>query len=140
MPSGSAKKGTRCSRISTGCRIPRRPGDLAIRGYSTALSGVIRIKVRSEPISIAAGESRPALRPPLLLFAAVAAAAFAIYAFITPRVSGMGDGSEFTLVLATNGVAHPTGYPLYTRLGHLFATLLHALGAAWPDAANAWTA
>jgi hypothetical protein len=70
----------------------------------------------------------------------VALAAFAIYAFLCPPVSGMGDGSEFTLVLATGGVAHPTGYPLYTLFGHLFCVLLHALGAPWPFAANLWSA
>jgi hypothetical protein len=66
--------------------------------------------------------------------------AWIVYAALCPAVSGPGDGSEFTLVLATNGVAHPTGYPLYTLFGHAFATLAHALGMAWPLAANLWSA
>ncbi len=70
----------------------------------------------------------------------VALLALAVYLPLCPPVSGVGDGSEFTLVLATNGVAHPTGYPLYVLLGHLFCVLLHALGVSWPLAANAWSA
>ena len=70
----------------------------------------------------------------------VAAAAFVAYALLCPAVSGMGDGSEFTLVLATNGVAHPTGYPLYTLFGHAFGALLHSAGVSWPLAANLWSA
>jgi hypothetical protein len=72
--------------------------------------------------------------------ALVALAAFAVYAFLCPPVSGMGDASEFTLVLATGGVAHPTGYPLYTLFGHFFCVLLHALGISWPRAASLWSA
>jgi hypothetical protein len=70
----------------------------------------------------------------------VALAALAVYLPLCPPVSGVGDASEFTLVLATNGVAHPTGYPLYTLFGHLFCVLLHALGVPWALAANAWSA
>jgi len=71
---------------------------------------------------------------------AAAMIAFVVSAALCPPVSGMGDGSEFTLVLATNGVAHPTGYPLYTLFGHGFVSFLHALGVAWPLAANLWSA
>ena len=59
---------------------------------------------------------------------AVALAALALYLLFAPPVSGLGDSSEIALVLATNGVAHPTGYPLYTLLGHCFVALLHMLG------------
>ena len=62
--------------------------------------------------------------------------ALLVYVALCPPVPGMGDSSEFDLVLATNGVAHPTGYPLYTLFGHLFCVVLHALGAPWPLAAN----
>jgi hypothetical protein len=34
-----------------------------------------------------------------------------------------GDGQELTIVAATLGLAHPTGYPLYTWIGHLFTRL-----------------
>ncbi len=72
--------------------------------------------------------------------AIVGLAALATYLVFSPPVSGAGDGSESTLVLATNGVAHPTGYPLYTLLGHFFCVLVHGLGASWAFAANAWSA
>ena len=62
------------------------------------------------------------------------------YLTMTPAASGDKDGSEFTLVLATLGAAHPTGYPLYTLAGHAFVRLAHALGASWPFAANAFSA
>jgi Protein of unknown function (DUF2723) len=66
--------------------------------------------------------------------------AWLAYLAMTPAVSGDKDGSEFTLVLATLGAAHPTGYPLYTIAGHGFVLLAHALGASWPFAANAFSA
>lgn len=82
-----------------------------------------------------AGRDLPRLAPAL-----VGLIAFAVYAWLTPPVAGMGDASELTLVLATNGVAHPTGYPIYVALGHLFASALHALGVGWPLAAALWSA
>jgi hypothetical protein len=84
--------------------------------------------------------SGPARNVPRPWSAAVALVALAVYLAQAPPVSGDKDSAEFTLVLALNGVAHPTGYPLYTLLGHLFVRLAHALGATWPYAANAWTA
>jgi hypothetical protein len=71
---------------------------------------------------------------------ACALLALAVYLAQAPPVSGDKDSSEFTLVLALNGVAHPTGYPLYTLFGHLFVRALHGLGLSWPYAANAWSA
>ncbi len=68
------------------------------------------------------------------------AGALALYLLLAPPAVGDKDAAEFTLVLATRGVAHPTGYPLYTLLGHPFVTLLHACGASWAYAANAWSA
>jgi hypothetical protein len=65
---------------------------------------------------------------------------FAVYLAQCPTVSGDKDSAEFTMVLALQGVSHPTGYPLFTLIGHLVVTLVHALGATWPYAANAWTA
>jgi len=41
---------------------------------------------------------------------------------MTPKL-GWIDCGELTVVCATLGVAHPTGYPLYTLLGRLFALL-----------------
>jgi hypothetical protein len=86
----------------------------------------------------------PVLAPgravPLFWSALPALVALAVYLLQAPPVSGDKDASEFTLVLALNGVAHPTGYPLYTLFGHLFVRALHSLGATWSYAANAWSA
>lgn len=71
---------------------------------------------------------------------AVAVVALVCYLAACPPVPGDKDGPEFTLVLATLGLAHPTGYPLYTLLGHPFVCALHAAGASWAYAANAWSA
>src|SRR5678816_1654196 len=70
----------------------------------------------------------------------VGIAALVVYLLFAPPVSGDKDASEFTLVLATGGVAHPTGYPLYTLIGYVFVHALHAIGASWSYAANAWSA
>ena len=59
---------------------------------------------------------------------------------LLPASPGQGDGAEFTLALAFGGLPHPTGYPLYVLLGHLFVKLLHAMGASFVVAANAWSA
>jgi hypothetical protein len=74
------------------------------------------------------------------LSAGIGVVALLVYLRLAPTVPGPGDSGEFTLVLATNGVPHPTGYPLYTLFGHLFVVTLHALGASWAFAANAWSA
>ena len=51
-------------------------------------------------------------------------AAFALYtATLAPTVLA-GDGGEFQFVLYLLGVAHPTGYPLYTLLGWAWSHLL----------------
>lgn len=59
-----------------------------------------------------------------------AVGAFVIYLVtLSPSVDFI-DSGELSTVVATLGVAHPTGYPLYTILGHLFVTLpLHSI--AW---------
>jgi len=75
-----------------------------------------------------------------LASAAVALVSLAVYVWLTPSATGMGDASEFTLVLATGGVPHPTGYPLYVLLGHPFCVALHALGIGWSRAAALWSA
>jgi hypothetical protein len=71
---------------------------------------------------------------------AVALLTFLVYLALVPPVSGDKDSAEFTIALALLGVAHPTGYPLFTLLGHAWVTALHALGISWEWAANAWTA
>ena len=70
----------------------------------------------------------------------LATALLGCYVLLAPQVSGDKDASEFALVLATGGVLHPTGYPLYTLLGHAFVVLLHRFGAGFVFAANVWAA
>ncbi len=85
----------------------------------------------------------PAGPPPRLAWhysAAAGLAALAITLPLTPDVSGGKDAGEFTLVLARFAAAHPTGYPLYTLAGGAFVHALHAGGAHWVWAANAWSA
>ena len=65
--------------------------------------------------------------------------ALAAYAWLTPSVSGTGDGPEFNVGLATAGLVHPPGYPLYVLAGHAFVSSLHALGASWAWASNLWS-
>jgi hypothetical protein len=55
----------------------------------------------------------------LLLFAG----ALGLYAATLLPGIGSGDTAEFQRVLPTLGVAHPTGYPLYTILGWLWSWL-----------------
>lgn len=78
--------------------------------------------------------------PPAAWSAAAGLAAFAVCLALTPALPGDGDAGEFTLALALRGVPHPTGYPLYVLLGHAWVATLHALGAGWAHAANAWSA
>lgn len=88
-----------------------------------------------------AGPARHVAGLPSIAWSFVPAlAALAVYLVQAPPVSGDKDASEFTLVLALHGVAHPTGYPLYTLLGHFFVLAVHGLGATWAYAANAWSA
>ncbi len=70
-----------------------------------------------------AGASTPA--PHRLLAALLALAGFALYASTAaPSVATLFDDSlEFQMVVPTLGIAHPSGYPLYTLLGKL-ATLI----------------
>lgn len=89
-------------------------------------------------------EGASGARPvPFAWSAGVGAAALLAYLWLAPAVPGAGDSGEFALVLALNGVAHPTGYPLYTLFGHPFVVALHGLGrggVSWVVAANAWSA
>lgn len=61
----------------------------------------------------------------------VGAAAMVFYALTACPTVYLGDSGELTNVIATLGVAHPTGYPLYTLLGKLFVTLVPFGRMAW---------
>ncbi len=82
----------------------------------------------------------PAAPAPAWASLAAGAVFLALYLVWAPTVPGGGDSGEFALALATLGLAHPTGYAFYTLLGHGFVSALHALGAGWAWAANAWSA
>jgi hypothetical protein len=64
-------------------------------------------------------------RWPRLLALPVFGAALALYGLtLSPTVAALFDDSlEFQLVTYQLGIAHPTGYPLYTLLGWLFTRL-----------------
>ncbi len=48
---------------------------------------------------------------------------FSLYVYTLCPTVGGGDSGELIAVSSTLGIAHPPGYPLYTLLGKLFATL-----------------
>ena len=55
---------------------------------------------------------------------------FVVYLKTLSPTVGFVDSGELTTVAYTLGIAHPTGYPLYTLLGRLF-TLLPFGSIAW---------
>ncbi|HUA07933.1 MAG TPA: DUF2723 domain-containing protein [Candidatus Acidoferrales bacterium] len=63
------------------------------------------------------------LRSTLLTSAALALLFAVWYARLTATDVQFGDGPELTLAAATNGVAHPPGYPLWIVLAHAFTLL-----------------
>ena len=83
-------------------------------------------------------------RADLLLTLAVAAAAFVLYSFTLAPSVQMGDAGEFQFVPYIAGIAHATGYPLFTILGwawtHVFpvgavAHRMTLLSALWGSVA-----
>ncbi|MBK8177333.1 MAG: DUF2723 domain-containing protein [Planctomycetes bacterium] len=79
-------------------------------------------------------------RVPIAWALLFAAAILGVNLALAASVPADKDSDEFTLVLARGALAHPPGFPLYTLLGHPFVLALHALGASWAFAANAWSA
>jgi tetratricopeptide (TPR) repeat protein len=59
---------------------------------------------------------------------AVAAGLFAVYASGACPTIYVGDSGELTAAVGILGIPHPTGYPLYVLLGHLW-TLLIPIGS-----------
>src|SRR5262245_7002253 len=115
-------------------RHPRTSAQVRASAHTSAQGAAIRT-------GRATGKASPAAPDvPWWISVAVGGVALAVYVVMTPDVAGIKDSSEFTLVLATLGLAHPTGYPIYTMVGHVFVTLLHALGGSWPWAANVFSA
>ncbi|MBM3267703.1 MAG: DUF2723 domain-containing protein [Candidatus Sericytochromatia bacterium] len=83
---------------------------------------------RGQPLSPEAGRR-------LVAAAGAAAAAFlvalAIYVPMLPDDVGVWDVAEFQTVPHVLGIAHPTGYPLYTLAGKLWLLLFPAGSVAW---------
>ena len=70
-------------------------------------------------------ENRPRPAPlDLLIAVLLGGASFTLYAVTLAPTVLVGDGGEFQFVPYLLGVAHPTGYPLYTILGWLWSHLL----------------
>jgi hypothetical protein len=57
-------------------------------------------------------------------YPALGLALFAAYAATAARGITFSDGGEILTAITTLGVAHPTGYPVYTVLAHFFALAL----------------
>jgi tetratricopeptide (TPR) repeat protein len=55
---------------------------------------------------------------------AVSAGLFAVYAAGACRTIYVGDSGELTAAVGILGIPHPTGYPLYVLLGHLWTKLV----------------
>ena len=78
------------------------------------------------------------LRAPVLVSSTVGVAALAVYcATMAPGLTFI-DSGELATVAATLGIAHPTGYPLFTLVGHLVSLL--PLGAEPVQRLNVMTA
>jgi hypothetical protein len=73
-----------------------------------------------------------------VLLALFVATAYLI--FLIPGVSGDKDSAEFTVVLGTFGMAHATGYPIYTIAGSVFVAALGFVGIGPARGAGAWSA
>ena len=63
------------------------------------------------------------LRVPCVLAITTFLVSFAVYATTATRSLYWGDSAEFVAVAATLGIAHPPGYPHYTRRGSLSVRL-----------------
>ena len=71
------------------------------------------------------------VRTDALLALLVAVSAFALYLrTLAPGLLG-GDSGELQFAAWLAGLAHPTGYPLYLALGHLWSRLLPFGDPAW---------
>jgi hypothetical protein len=62
--------------------------------------------------------------PDLLVSILLGGGAFALYASTLAPTVLSGDGGEFQFVPYLAGIAHPTGYPLYTLLGWVWSHVL----------------
>jgi len=67
-----------------------------------------------------------------LLAAAAGIGSGAVYrTTLAPTVASSRDSAELALAAITAGVPHPTGYPLYTLLGHLWVNVVSVGDPGW---------
>src|SRR3989338_6586924 len=71
------------------------------------------------------------IRPQLLIALFTFSLSFVVYLFTLSPTVGLEDSGEFIAVVASLGVAHPSGYPLYVVLGKLFTLLIPFGDIAW---------
>ncbi|MCH7600428.1 MAG: DUF2723 domain-containing protein [Myxococcales bacterium] len=67
----------------------------------------------------------------VLLCGAVFATSLCVYLLTLAPTVALGDSPELAVAAHRLGIAHPTGYPLYTLLGHLWLNLLPVGDVAW---------
>lgn len=68
--------------------------------------------------------ARDLLDRPWFAACVIGGLAFALYLRTAARSATYGDGPELAAAAYQLGVAHPTGYPLYTLLAHLFIRII----------------
>ncbi len=62
-------------------------------------------------------------KPSTIILLSSTSLIFLVYLFTSAPGLGLIDSGELTTVVWKLGIAHPTGYPLYTIIGHLFSLL-----------------
>jgi len=75
--------------------------------------------------------AKPALRTTLFVPIITFSISFIVYLFTLSPTIGLEDSGEFAAAVASLGVAHPSGYPLYVILGKLFTLLIPWGDLAW---------
>jgi len=87
-----------------------------------------RLSSASETLRFAQGNIR---RTPAWIALGLFAATLILYLWTLAPGLVRGDGAELQYVVATRGVAHPTGYPLYTLFGWMWTKLIPFGSIAW---------
>jgi hypothetical protein len=72
-----------------------------------------------------------ALSPKIMVFLLTFTVSFTVYLFTLSPTVGLEDSGEFITAVASLGIAHPSGYPLYVVLGKLFTLLVPLGDIAW---------
>ncbi|MEW6610902.1 MAG: DUF2723 domain-containing protein [Patescibacteria group bacterium] len=71
------------------------------------------------------------LRPAFLVTILTFVISFTVYLFTLSPTVGLEDSGEFIAAVASLGIAHPSGYPLYVVLGKLFTLIIPFGDIAW---------